>query len=553
MGYSGIFPLRLTDDGYVWEVPAGPGAIIRYTAVIQRRQLARDRRAHRRRRAAGPDLRDATSAGSAPRAGRPPIRCRCADGANGDSRTVVTVPQAVPAVMVRPARLRATGRGANREATHGQGRERACRSRRLHGGRRSGAIRARPSSSRRCRRSPRTFSTSSPTRRNITAGRSCAASPSPTGSSRFRVCWEDDNHNIRVQRGYRVQNNNAIGPYKGGIRFHPSVNELDPQVPRLRADLQERADRPADGRRQGRRQLQSQGQERRRDHALLPELHDRALPPYRRRRRRAGRRHRRRRRARSATCSASTSASPTSSTGVLTGKGLEYGGSLIRTEATGYGAVYFLENMLKTQGHDLAGKTRRHLGLGQRRHPCRREDRPARRQGADPVGQRGLRPRSRRHHPGEDRLGEGAQDPAPRPDQRICRRVSRARPSTPASAPGASPCDVALPCATQNELLGEDARTLVAERLHRGRRRRQHADRPRRRARLQGREIALRARQGRQCRRRRRLGPRDEPELERRISWKEERAAAAAAGHHGRHPRRAASNMATAAAAMSTM
>src|SRR3712207_4820371 len=41
----------------------------------------------------------------------------------------------------------------------------------------------------------------------------------------FRVCWEDDNGNIRVQRGYRVQNNNAIGPYKGGIRFHPSVNE----------------------------------------------------------------------------------------------------------------------------------------------------------------------------------------------------------------------------------------------------------------------------------------------------------------------------------------
>ena len=41
----------------------------------------------------------------------------------------------------------------------------------------------------------------------------------------FRVCWEDDNGHIRVQRGYRVQNNNAIGPYKGGLRFHPSVNQ----------------------------------------------------------------------------------------------------------------------------------------------------------------------------------------------------------------------------------------------------------------------------------------------------------------------------------------
>ena len=40
----------------------------------------------------------------------------------------------------------------------------------------------------------------------------------------FRVCWEDDNGNVRVQRGWRVQNNNAIGPYKGGLRFHPSVN-----------------------------------------------------------------------------------------------------------------------------------------------------------------------------------------------------------------------------------------------------------------------------------------------------------------------------------------
>ena len=41
----------------------------------------------------------------------------------------------------------------------------------------------------------------------------------------FRVCWEDDAGNIRVQRGWRVQNNNAIGPYKGGLRFHPTVNE----------------------------------------------------------------------------------------------------------------------------------------------------------------------------------------------------------------------------------------------------------------------------------------------------------------------------------------
>src|SRR6201998_3893455 len=47
----------------------------------------------------------------------------------------------------------------------------------------------------------------------------------PDGVMSFRVCWEDDQGNIRVQRGWRVQNNNSIGPYKGGIRFHPSVTE----------------------------------------------------------------------------------------------------------------------------------------------------------------------------------------------------------------------------------------------------------------------------------------------------------------------------------------
>ncbi len=60
-------------------------------------------------------------------------------------------------------------------------------------------------------------------------------------------------------------------------------------------------------------------------------------------------------------------------TGVLTGKGLEYGGSLVRPEATGYGAVYFLASMLGTRGDDLAGKTAVDLRLRQRGDPCRGE------------------------------------------------------------------------------------------------------------------------------------------------------------------------------------
>ena len=79
-------------------------------------------------------------------------------------------------------------------------------------------------------------------------------------------------------------------------------------------------------------------------------------------------------------------------TGVLTGKGLEYGGSLIRTEATGYGAVYFLQNMLEAEGHRPGGQDRGHFRLRQCRHPCRREDRAAGRQGADLVGLRRLHP-----------------------------------------------------------------------------------------------------------------------------------------------------------------
>ena len=124
-------------------------------------------------------------------------------------------------------------------------------------------------------------------------------------------------------------------------------------------------------------------------------------------------------------------------TGVLTGKGLEYGGSLIRTEATGYGAVYFLANMLKTRGQDLVGKTRRDLGLGQRRHPRRGEDRPARRQGADPVRQRGLRPRSRRHRPRRRSTGSRRTRPSAAAASPNMPTNIRARPSTPASRPGA--------------------------------------------------------------------------------------------------------------------
>ncbi len=76
----------------------------------------------------------------------------------------------------------------------------------------------------------------------------------------FRVTWVDDKGEVQTNLGYRVQFNSAIGPYKGGLRFHKAVNPSMLNVPRLRADVQERPDDPADGRCQGWFGLRSRGQ-----------------------------------------------------------------------------------------------------------------------------------------------------------------------------------------------------------------------------------------------------------------------------------------------------
>ncbi len=125
--------------------------------------------------------------------------------------------------------------------------------------------------------------------------RSWSAWSSPSASSCSACRGWTTSGEVQVNRGYRVEFNSAIGPYKGGLRFHPTRQPRHPQVPRFRADLQEQPHDAADGRRQGRLRLRSQGQERPRGDALLPELHDRALPPHRPGHRRAGGRHRRRR------------------------------------------------------------------------------------------------------------------------------------------------------------------------------------------------------------------------------------------------------------------
>ncbi len=171
----------------------------------------------------------------------------------------------------------------------------------------------------------------------------------------FRVPWTDDNGEIQINRGYRVQMNSAIGPYKGGLRFHPSVNlsilkflafeqtfknslttlpmgggkggsdfnpkgKSDNEVMRfcqsfmteLSKYIGANTDVPAGDIGVGGREI-----------GYLFGQYKRVRDEF---------------------------------TGVLTGKGLSYGGSLIRPEATGYGTVYFAESMLKTRGESFKGK-----------------------------------------------------------------------------------------------------------------------------------------------------------------------------------------------------
>ncbi len=172
----------------------------------------------------------------------------------------------------------------------------------------------------------------------------------------FRVCWEDDEGNIRVNRGYRIQNNNAIGPYKGGIRFHPSVNQSILKFLAFEQTFKNSLTGLPIGGGKGGANFNPKGKSDREVmrfcQSFMTELYrhvgaDVDVPAgdigvggreigfmfgqYKR--------------------------ITNQFTGVLTGKGLEYGGSEMRPEATGYGAAYFLDEMLKSKGDSISGKT----------------------------------------------------------------------------------------------------------------------------------------------------------------------------------------------------
>ena len=275
----------------------------------------------------------------------------------------------------------------------------------------------------------------------------------------FRVPWTDDNGDVQVNRGFRIQMNSAIGPYKGGLRFHPSVNlsilkflafeqvfknslttlpmgggkggsDFDPKgksdkevmrfcqsfMTELSKHIGANTDVPAGDIGVGSREVGYMfGQYKR----LQNEF-----------------------------------------TGILTGKGLSYGGSLIRPEATGYGNVYFAQNMLKTKGDSLDGKTVVISGSGN-----------VAQYAAEKALQLGAKIVTMSDSGGYIYDEEGINEEKLSFIMEI-KNEKRGRIKEyldkysdakyhEGKTPWGEKCDVALPCATQNELQEEDAKKLV--------------------------------------------------------------------------------------------
>lgn len=275
----------------------------------------------------------------------------------------------------------------------------------------------------------------------------------------FRVCWQDDSGAVRVNRGMRVQFNNAIGPYKGGLRFHPTVSRSVLKFLGFEQIFKNSLTGLAMGGGKGGADFDPKGKSdaevMRFCQAFMTELSryigpDEDVPAgdigvggreigylFGQYKRLKGRFE-----------------------GVLTGKAPEWGGSLIRPEATGYGLVYFVKNMLDAHGESLEGRNVAISGSG-----------------------------NVALHAAEKAMSLGAKvvtlsdssgcvhDPEGLDEEKLVfvkdlKEVRRGRISafaerydgveyTKGGKPWEIACDVVLPCATQNELGEEDAKTLV--------------------------------------------------------------------------------------------
>ncbi|MBQ6749463.1 MAG: NADP-specific glutamate dehydrogenase [Bacteroidaceae bacterium] len=275
----------------------------------------------------------------------------------------------------------------------------------------------------------------------------------------FRVPWVDDKGEVQVNLGYRVQFNSAIGPYKGGLRFHASVNLSILKFLGFEQTFKNALTTLPMGGGKGGSDFSIRGKSdaevMRFCQAFMNELY-RYIGPnvdvpagdigvgarevgylfgqYKKLTR--------------------------DWSGVLTGKGLEFGGSLIRPEATGFGGLYFVREMLRTHGQDIAGKTVAISGFG---NVAWGASTKATQLGAKVVTISGP---------------DGyIYDPAGLDDEKIrymlelrasgndvCQPYADEFPGSTfieGKRPWEVKCDIALPCATQNELNGEDARHLI--------------------------------------------------------------------------------------------
>lgn len=275
----------------------------------------------------------------------------------------------------------------------------------------------------------------------------------------FRVCWVDDQGEIQVNRGYRVEMNSAIGPYKGGLRFHPTVNLSILKFLAFEQVFKNSLTTLPMGGGKGGSDFdpkgKSDGEIMRFCQAFMMELFRHIGPQT--------------------DVPAGDIGVGTREigymfgmykklknefTGVLTGKGLSWGGSLIRPEATGYGNVYFAQSMLNTKGDSFENKKVVISGSGNVAQFA-----------AEKAIQLGAKVLTMSDSSGYIYDEEGI-DEEKLAHIMFLKNEKRARISDYVNTytkakyfEGQKPwnvaCDIALPCATQNELDGDDAKTLL--------------------------------------------------------------------------------------------
>ncbi|MFC4723066.1 NADP-specific glutamate dehydrogenase [Geojedonia litorea] len=275
----------------------------------------------------------------------------------------------------------------------------------------------------------------------------------------FRVCWVDDKGEIQVNRGYRVQMNSAIGPYKGGLRFHPTVNASILKFLAFEQVFKNSLTTLPMGGGKGGSDFDPKGKSdneiMRFCHAFMGELFRHIGPNtdvpagdigvgareigfmfgmYKKLK--------------------------NEFTGVLTGKGQSWGGSLIRPEATGYGNVYFAQNMLKRKNDSIKGKRVVISGSGN-----------VAQYAAEKVTELGGLVLTLSDSGGyildEDGITAEKLKHVMYIKNEKRGRISEYVDKYPSAkyfegeTPWSVKCDVALPCATQNELNGDDAKLLI--------------------------------------------------------------------------------------------